>query len=442
MNALALVFAALACLTLGAGLARWRAGARRPQVAAAARRSHVLYALAEGDLENVAQELEQIAEAEPGDATVFLALAALDRRRGRVERAKAIHRTVLAAAELAPELRVAALVGLGRDLLAQGQQDAAVGALSRAISLAPQSVATLESLARALEQAGAWERAAAAWERHEKLVPARRRRDSRIGRGHAVAGQALAALAEDDARKAERLIERALELAPDSGHVWTAKARVAVSLGDAATAAQAWQRAWELTPAAAAPLLAEAAEAATEIGGAADLQERMLASLRTAEDPALVLALAQRLAATHPEPAADALHRVRARSPAAALTLVRLRLAQGHRDEALDAAMTELSPPIVVCRQCAREMPRFRFRCGECGAWDSAATLETFTHAANRSAPSAGPAARPASSGLASSGSASASSASSASSSSASAGPASARTASSGLAVGRGGGPA
>jgi len=379
VNALALALAALVCLTLGAGLARWRAAARRPEVAAAARRSQVLYALAEGDLENVAQELEQIAEAEPGDATVFLALAALDRRRGRVERAKAIHRTVLAAADLAPELRVAALVGLGRDLLAQGQHEAAVGALSRAISLAPQSVATLEGLARALEEAGAWERAAAAWERHEKLVPARRRRDSRIGRGHAVAGQALAALAEDDARKAERLIERALELAPDSGHVWTAKARVAVSLGDAATAAQAWQRAWELTPAAAAPLLAEAAEAATEIGGVADLQERLLASLRTADDPALVLALAQRLAPTHPQPAIDALQRVRARSPAAALSLVRLRLASGLRDEALEAAMTDLSPPIVVCRQCAREMPRFRFRCGECGTWDSAVTLETFS---------------------------------------------------------------
>jgi predicted Zn-dependent protease len=154
----------------------------------------VLHELAEGDVENVAHTLEQIAEAEPGDRTVFLALAALDRRRGRVERAKAIHRTVLAAAELAPELRVAGFVGLGRDLLAQGHHEAAVGALSRAISLAPQSVATLESLARALEQAGAWDRAAAAWERHEKLVPARRRRDSRIGRGHAVAGQALAAL--------------------------------------------------------------------------------------------------------------------------------------------------------------------------------------------------------------------------------------------------------
>ncbi|MBA3549284.1 MAG: tetratricopeptide repeat protein, partial [Nannocystis sp.] len=128
MNALALIVAALVGLALGAGLVRWRAGARQPQVAAAARRSHVLYALAEGDLENVAQELEQIAEAEPGDATIFLALAALDRRRGRVERAKAIHRTVLAAAELAPELRVAAFVGLGRDLLAQGHQEAAVGA--------------------------------------------------------------------------------------------------------------------------------------------------------------------------------------------------------------------------------------------------------------------------------------------------------------------------
>ena len=395
MNALALVVAALMCVALGAGLARWRAGARQPQVAGAVRRSHVLYALAEGDLENVAQELEQIAEAEPGDATIFLALAALDRRRGRVERAKAIHRTVLAAAELAPELRVAAFVGLGRDLLAQGQQDAAVGALSRAISLAPQSVATLESLARALEQAGAWERAAAAWERHEKLVPARRRRDSRIGRGHAVAGQALAALAEDDARKAERLIERALELAPDSGHVWTTRARVAVSLADPVTAAQAWQRAWELTPAAATPLVAEAAEAATEIGGGADLQERMLASMRTADDPALVLALAQRLAASHPQSAAEALQRVRARSPAAALTLVRLRLAQGQRDEALEAAMTDLSPPIVVCRQCAREMPRFRFRCGECGAWDSAVTLETYAQRHAGQSPPAARAGRP-----------------------------------------------
>jgi lipopolysaccharide biosynthesis regulator YciM len=325
----------------------------------------------------VAHELEQIAEAEPGDATVFLALAALDRRRGRLERAKAIHRTVLAGAELAPELRVAAFVGLGRDLLAQGHQEAAVGALSRAISLAPQSLATLETLARALEQAGAWERAAAAWERHEKLVPARRRRDSRIGRGHAVAGQALTALDEGEHRKAERLVDRALELAPDSGHVWTARARVATCLGDAPGAALAWQRSWELTPAAATPLIAEALESAAEIDAVADLHERMLASLRTAEDSALVVALAHRLASTPPEAAITALTRVRGRSPAAALSLVRLRLAQGQREQALEAAMMELPPPIVVCRACAREMPRFRFRCDDCGAWDSAITLES-----------------------------------------------------------------
>lgn len=376
MSALWIVALALGSLALGAGAAWWRASARQPDLAAMARRSHVLYALAEGDIDNVAHELEQIAEAEPGDATVFLALAALDRRRGRVERAKAIHRTVLAGAELAPELRVAAFVGLGRDLLAQGHQEAAVGALSRAISLAPQSLATLETLARALEQAGAWERAAAAWERHEKLVPARRRRDSRIGRGHAVAGQALAALDEGDTGKAERLIDRALELAPDSGHVWTARARVATSLGDAPAACMAWQRAWELAPAAATPLVGEALEAAAEIGGLDDLHERMQASLRSSDDAALVLALAQRLGPSHPEAAITALQRVRGRSPAAALSLVRLRLAQGQRDQALDAAMMELPPPIVVCRACAREMPRFRFRCDECGAWDSAATLD------------------------------------------------------------------
>jgi len=242
------------------------------------------------------------------------------------------------------------------------------------------------------EQAGAWDRAAAAWERHEKLVPARRRRDSRIGRGHAVAGQALAALAEGDGRKAERLAERALELAPDSGHVWTTRARVIASLGDAATttdtshavyanhANHAWQRAWELTPAAATPLLAEAVESASEVGGLEDLYERMLASLRTAEDAALVVALARRLGSTHPDAVCAALERVRGRSPAAALGLVRLRLAQGQREQALDAAMMELPPPIVVCRACAREMPRFRFRCDDCGAWDSAVTLEDHVH--------------------------------------------------------------
>src|SRR5690606_8460908 len=155
-----LVVVALLCLTLGFAAGWWYVAPRQKVLAALASRSRALYELAEGDLENVAHELEKVAEAEPGDSTVFLALAALDRRRGRIERAKAIHRTVLASATLPPEHRVAALVGLGRDLLAQGNDRAAVGALVRASSLAPRSVATLESLARALEQAGAWERAA------------------------------------------------------------------------------------------------------------------------------------------------------------------------------------------------------------------------------------------------------------------------------------------
>jgi hypothetical protein len=102
----------------------------------------------------------------------------------------------------------------------------------------------------------------------------------------------------------------------------------------------------------------------------------MQASLRSSDDAALVIALAQRLGASQPDAAIAALQRVRGRSPAAALSLVRLRLAQGQRDQALEAAMMELPPPIVVCRACAREMPRFRFRCDDCGAWDSAVTLD------------------------------------------------------------------
>lgn len=363
---------ALACVVAGFAAGWWYTIPRRQTVESLARRSRVLYELAEGDLENVAHELEHVAEAEPGDSTVFLALAALDRRRGRIERAKAIHRTVLASATLPPEQRVAALVGLGRDLLAQGNERAAVGALVRAISLAPRSVATLESLAKALEQAGAWERAAAAWERHEKLVEGRRRRESKIGRGHALAGQAGVALAEGDDRKARKLADRATELAPDSGHVWTTKARVESAVGDPAQALDAWQRAWELAPTGAHITVPEAWRWGTEQGLLADLVERMLASLRSSQSSPLIVALAELVSRQHSDQAAAALERVAERSPAAQLALVRLRLARGQRDLAREAAMRDHEPPALLCDHCGVKMPRFRFRCDNCGAWDSA----------------------------------------------------------------------
>jgi lipopolysaccharide biosynthesis regulator YciM len=363
---------ALLCLAAGFAGGWWYVAPRRQVTEALARRSRVLYELAEGDVDNVAHELERVAEVEPGDSTVFLALAALDRRRGRIERAKAIHRTVLASASLPAEQRVAALVGLGRDLLAQGNERAAVGALVRAISLAPRSVATLESLARALEQAGAWERAAAAWERHEKLVEGRRRRESKIGRGHALAGQADVAMAEGDDRKARKLVERATELAPDSSHVWTAKARVESATGDAALAMEAWQHAWELLPSAAHVVVPEAWQWATDEGLVDDLVERMLASLRSARAPELVVALASLVARQHPEQAAAALERVAEESTVARLQLVRLRLGRGQRDAAREAAMGDPAPPRLSCRRCGVKMAAFRFRCQTCGAWDSA----------------------------------------------------------------------
>lgn len=367
-----LVVVALLCLTLGFAAGWWYVAPRQKVLAALASRSRALYELAEGDLENVAHELEKVAEAEPGDSTVFLALAALDRRRGRIERAKAIHRTVLASATLPPEHRVAALVGLGRDLLAQGNDRAAVGALVRASSLAPRSVATLESLARALEQAGAWERAAAAWERHEKLVEGRRRRESRIGRGHALAGQAVLALSEGDDRKARKLADRATELAPDSGHVWTTEARVESAVGDPQTALEAWQRAWELAPAAAHVIVPEAWRWAEERALQETLVERMLVTLRSTRSAELVVALALRVARQYSDQAATALERVGDRNAYANLALVRLRLSRGQRDAAREAAMRELPPPALLCDRCGEFMPRFRFRCDACGAWDSA----------------------------------------------------------------------
>lgn len=366
------VLVALICLAIGFGVGWWYVGPRRIDQDNLARRNRVLYELAEGDRENVAQELEQICEREPGDVTVFLALAALDRRRGRVQRAKAVHRTVLASANLASEQRVAALVGLGRDLLAEGNERAAVGALVRAVSLAPRSVATLETLARALEQVGAWERAAAAWERLEKLVEGRRASEARIGRGHAIAGQAAEALDDGEDRKARKLAERAVDLAPDSGHCWTVRARVESAVGDLGEALESWQRAWELAPAGAAVIVDEAWEWASERGHPVEMIERMVSSLRIAQEPELVVALAEKVSRQHPEQAAAALERVAERSAAAQLELVRLRLARGQREQAREAAMRRPRSVGLSCRKCGATMERFGFRCGNCGTWDSA----------------------------------------------------------------------
>ena len=366
------IVVALICLAIGFAVGWWYVVPRRLDRENLGRRNRVLYELAEGDRENVAQELEQLCETEPGDPTVFLALAALDRQRGRVERAKAVHRTVLASADLPSEQRVAALVGLGRDLLAQGNERAAVGALVRAVSLAPRSVATLETLAKALERAGAWERAAAAWERLEKQVEGRRAQDARTGRGHAVAGQAAEALEDGEDKKARKLAERAVDLAPDSGHCWVVRARVEAQAGDAIEALESWQRAWELSPAGARVIVPEAWEWASENRRHIDLMERMLSSLRIAREPQLVVALAEKVARQHSDQAAAALERVAERSAAAQLALVRLRLGRGQREQAREAAMRPPKAAGLSCRVCGAAMPRFSFRCGTCGAWDSA----------------------------------------------------------------------
>lgn len=360
---------ALLCFACGFGLAWWILLPRQQTLERIRHRSRVLYELAEGDFDNVAHELEQIAESEPRDSTVFLALAAIDRRRGRIERAKVLHRTVLASAELSPDMRVAAFVGLGRDLLAEGNEQAAVGALSRAISLAPRSAATLESLAKALEQAKVWERAAAAWERHEKLVDGQRRQQSRIGRGHALACQAAVALQDGEQQKAQKLIARALELAPASGHLWFVMAQVSAALDQREEALDAWQAAWELAPCGAQEIVHEAWTWAERKAWSEALLERMMTTLLSTQQANLIVVLAKYLAAKTPEQVKTALERIQ--PPSAEVLLALLTLSKTQR-------FTLPQQPTItpICRLCAQSMESFSFHCPKCGAWDSAIRIQ------------------------------------------------------------------
>jgi lipopolysaccharide biosynthesis regulator YciM len=156
--------------------------------------------------------------------------------------------------------------------------------------------------------------------------------------------------------------------------VWTTRARVESATGDRTLALEAWQRAWEAAPAAAHVIVPEAWRWASEDGHIEDLIERMLVTLRSSQTPELVTALAELVARAHPDQATAALERVGGASAAASLALVRLRLARGQRDAAREAAMRPVEPPSLVCSRCGVRVPRFRFRCDSCGAWDSLST--------------------------------------------------------------------
>jgi lipopolysaccharide biosynthesis regulator YciM len=176
------------------------------------------------------------------------------------------------------------------------------------------------------------------------------------------------------------LVDRAVELAPDSAHVWTTKARVeARGGGDPREAVIAWQRAWELSPAGAPGIVSEAWSWAQELGLVDELVERMLSTLRATEDPTLAVGLADRVARRNPEQAASALLRVAPRSSDAQLALVRLRLARGQRDAARDAAVEVPAARSLACDACGAALARFTFRCPRCGAWDRVVVERTLT---------------------------------------------------------------
>ncbi|TPV94556.1 MAG: hypothetical protein B7733_14625 [Myxococcales bacterium FL481] len=347
------------------GASRWRRLATEGSRDAVGLR--LLHELAEGDYEHVAAELEAICEAEPHEPAVFLALAAIDRHRGRLSRAKALHRVVLASSELEHDERVAGLVGLGRDLLTEGNVPAAAGALNRANSLAPSSPATLESLARALDRAGAWEPSATAWERLERHVSGRRARAARVGRGRALAGQALDALRLGETEKARKLAARGLELAPDSGFAWLVEARAAASAHDALVA---WQRAWELAGVGAGTIVAEGMQWARENDRVAALVARLRGSLRGTAHPASVVALASELYDHDSEAAVSAWQRVADHSSEAQLALLRTAVA-GLDLPGVEPALLEPGPSAFVCLACAATVDEFAFRCSHCGRWDS-----------------------------------------------------------------------
>lgn len=142
-------------------------------------------------------------------------------------------------------------------------------------------------------------------------------------------------------------------------------------MGDPHEAMVSWQRAWEIGPAQAGAVVEEAWRWAESQGRQADMMARMLASARDTSDPALAIALSERVALQHPEQAASALEQVVATSSFAQLALIRLRLRRGQRDQAREAALGVMAKARLVCGRCRDDLRATPFRCERCQRWDT-----------------------------------------------------------------------
>jgi lipopolysaccharide assembly protein B len=115
-----------------------------------------MYAMLTSDVEVAIEELSKVVELSTEPIEVYLALGNLYRQRGQIDRAIAVHRSLLTRRSLSEEERVLALNALGQDFRTGGLIDRALKTFREALALAPRDRDALLHLVKLSEDLGEW----------------------------------------------------------------------------------------------------------------------------------------------------------------------------------------------------------------------------------------------------------------------------------------------
>jgi lipopolysaccharide biosynthesis regulator YciM len=331
------------------------------------------------DTDAAIEELTRAVAASRGSIEMSLALGALFRSKGEIERAIRLHKSLLDRADIDEVTRTQVTFELGLDYRKAGLLERAITTFGEVLSLDADAAHAYRELQRLYEESGDWGRA---YDMQRQV--ARRtgeRADSVLSHHLVEMGQSHEQ--RGDLEEAARAYRKALSIDEASVHASLALGRLLVRSGDAREAIAHYERAMARSPAISTVIYPRLEEAYRQIGEEARY-ERLLRE-RVVQDEADIFArfaLAQwlrrrgRLAE-----AIDELRRAIAERPdfiEARKELGDVLRSSGTPDD-LRRAYEELLDAVVrpmrsyQCRQCGYEAADLEWKCPQCQRWDTIA---------------------------------------------------------------------
>lgn len=306
-----------------------------------------------------------------------LALGALFRRRGEMDRALRVHQNVVARTDLHPKDRAAALLELARDYQSAGMYDRAEGVLLDLAQGNYNSVDALTTLVDIYEQQKDWDRAVQVMRRvNTGRDPKSSRRIS-----HYYCEQAAEAVLKHEPRLAEQYIKQAQQADKSASRPWLLKAKTDSQSGNYNDAIKAYRRAVELRADVLPAIMAEMLDCHRETGVAGDYGDYLKKQVSASESTALGLAYVEYLHGEKGvEAATEALRRLLQERASPELLLQATGLLMGQTGSQLSAEFApvqevmhglRLAETAYKCSECGFDTHALQWRCPSCKSWDT-----------------------------------------------------------------------